>query len=44
VEELTKERHQLKGELEHWKEEGKLTDSDLKTLKEEVDKVNAAYL
>jgi ribosome recycling factor len=34
----------LKAEVEKEKEEGKLTDSDLKSLKEEVDKVNAAYL
>lgn len=30
--------------MDKWKEEGKLTDFDLKALKEEVDKVNAAYL
>lgn len=44
IEHLSKDNAHLKTEVDKWKEEGKLTDFDLKALKEEVDKVNAAYL
>ena len=34
IDQISKENQQLKKDIEHWKEEGRLNDSDLKTLKE----------
>ena len=34
LDQTSKDNQQLKKDIEHWKEEGRLNDSDLKTLKE----------
>ena len=44
IEELNRDKQKFQEEVEHWKQEGKLTDTDLKILKDEVEKVNNAYL